>query len=51
MQQFRLIVPALALAAAVAATSMAGRAEQQAPAAGVNPFDQLYFRSIGPATM
>jgi hypothetical protein len=51
MQQFRLIVPALALAAAVAATSMPGRAQQQAPATGANPFDKLYFRSIGPATM
>jgi photosystem II stability/assembly factor-like uncharacterized protein len=50
MKHFRLIVPAMALAATLAATSMPGRA-QQTPAAGANPFDALYFRSIGPATM
>jgi photosystem II stability/assembly factor-like uncharacterized protein len=50
MPHFRLFVPALALAATVAATSMPGRA-QQPPAMGANPFDGLYFRAIGPATM
>ena len=50
MQHLRLVVPALALAATLAATSMSGVA-QQSPPAGSNPFDALYFRSIGPATM
>ena len=50
MQHFRLIVPGVALALTLAATSLPGRA-QQAPTAATNPFDSLYFRSIGPATM
>jgi photosystem II stability/assembly factor-like uncharacterized protein len=50
MQHFRLIIPGVALALTLAATSLPGRA-QQAPAAATNPFDSLYFRSIGPATM
>jgi photosystem II stability/assembly factor-like uncharacterized protein len=50
MQQSRLIIPGVALALTLAATSLPGRA-QQAPAAATNPFDSLYFRSIGPATM
>jgi photosystem II stability/assembly factor-like uncharacterized protein len=50
MQHSRLIVPGVALALTLAATSLPGRA-QQAPAAATNPFDSLYFRSIGPATM
>ncbi|HVL67325.1 MAG TPA: hypothetical protein VM364_08685 [Vicinamibacterales bacterium] len=50
MKHFRLIVPGLALAAMLAAASLPGRAQQPAAAPG-NPFDALYFRSIGPATM
>src|SRR5690606_1849767 len=46
----RLIVPGVALALTLATTSMPGRA-QQAPPPAQNPFDSLYFRSIGPATM
>ena len=50
MQHSRLIVPALALAATMAGTSLNVRGQQ--PAASSNtPFDSLYFRSIGPATM
>ncbi|MDQ3488735.1 MAG: hypothetical protein M3468_13535, partial [Acidobacteriota bacterium] len=50
MKHFRLIVPAVALAATVAATSLTVRGQQPAAASG-NPFDSLYFREIGPATM
>ena len=50
MQHLRLLVPGLALALTLAATSLPGRA-QQAPQAPSTPFDSLYFRSIGPATM
>src|SRR5918999_3616461 len=50
MQHFRLIVPGVALALTLAATSLPGRAQQPSAAAS-NPFDALYFRSIGPATM
>ncbi|HEY0874745.1 MAG TPA: hypothetical protein VGD94_14830 [Vicinamibacterales bacterium] len=50
MQHLRLIVPGVALALTLATTSMPGRA-QQAPPPAQNPFDSLYFRSIGPATM
>ena len=50
MQHSRLIVPGATLALALAATALPGRA-QQTPAAVSNPFDALYFRSIGPATM
>lgn len=49
MQYFRLIVPGVALLLTLAATSLPGRAQQAAAAA--NPFDALYFRAIGPATM
>jgi photosystem II stability/assembly factor-like uncharacterized protein len=50
MKHHRLMIPAAALALTFAATSLPGRAQQGAPAAG-NPFDSLYFRAIGPATM
>lgn len=50
MKHFRLIVPAVALAATVAATSLTVGGQQPATASG-NPFDSLYFRAIGPATM
>src|SRR5918993_644238 len=51
MKYFRLIVPAVALAATVAATSLTVRG-QMAPARSADgPFDKLHFRSIGPATM
>jgi photosystem II stability/assembly factor-like uncharacterized protein len=50
MQHYRLIVPGAALALALAATSLPGRA-QQSPAPAAATFDSLYFRSIGPATM
>ncbi len=50
MKHFRLLVPAVALAATVAATSPIVRGQQPAAATG-NPFDSLYFRAIGPATM
>jgi photosystem II stability/assembly factor-like uncharacterized protein len=49
MKHSRLIIPALVLAAALAGTTMVGRG-QQAPAPS-EPFDSLYFRAIGPATM
>src|SRR5688500_1220936 len=51
MTHLRLIVPAVALAATVAATSLTVRGQQPAAAASSNPFDSLYFREIGPATM
>ena len=51
MKHLRLIVPGLALAATLATTSLPGRAQQPPPPAGGNPFDSLYFRAIGPATM
>jgi photosystem II stability/assembly factor-like uncharacterized protein len=50
MQHSRLIVPAAALALALAATSLPGRA-QQSPAPAAAMFDSLYFRAVGPATM
>ena len=49
MQHYRLIIPGAALALALAATSLPGRAQQSAAPAG-EMFDSLYFRSIGPAT-
>jgi photosystem II stability/assembly factor-like uncharacterized protein len=51
MKHLRLIVPAVALAATVAATSPTVGGQQPAVAGSDNPFDALYFRSIGPATM
>ena len=52
MKHLRLIVPAVALAATVAATSLTVRGQQPAPAAApASPLDSLYFRSIGPASM
>ena len=50
MQHYRLIVPGVALALTLAATSLPGRA-QQSPTPVAATFDSLYFRSIGPATM
>ena len=47
----RLIVPAAALLATVAATSLSGRGQQPPAGRSDNPFDALYFRAIGPATM
>src|SRR5215203_3940037 len=52
MKHLRLIVPAVALAATVAATSLTVRGQQPAPAAApASPLDSLYFRAIGPASM
>ncbi|CAN5726138.1 hypothetical protein BH24ACI5_BH24ACI5_16240 [soil metagenome] len=51
MKHLRLIVPAVALAATVAATSLTVRGQQPLAAGSDHPFDALYFRSIGPATM
>ena len=52
MKHLRLIIPAAALAATLAATTTVGQG-QQAPSAGSRsgPFDTLHFRSIGPASM
>lgn len=50
MKHLRLFVPAVALAATVAATSLSVRGQETVAASG-DPFDSLYFRSIGPATM
>ena len=52
MNHFRLIVSGAALAVSLAGTSLTGRGQQAAPSATpAAPFDALYFRSIGPASM
>ena len=52
MKHFRLIAPGVALAATLAATTMVGSGQQQAPAIPAGgPFDSLHFRPLGPASM
>ncbi|MEO5897474.1 MAG: hypothetical protein ABIS06_17420 [Vicinamibacterales bacterium] len=52
MKHLRLIVPGVALAATLAATTMVGSGQQPAAAAATGgPFDSLHFRALGPASM
>lgn len=50
MRMLRALVLALVLAAALAGPALVG-SEQPTPAAPAGPFDNLHFRSIGPASM
>ena len=51
MKHFRLILPAVALAATLAGTSTIGQGQQAPAAPPSGPFDSLHFRPIGPASM